>query len=317
LDVVVHAGGPGADAVAPTRYDTVTPFVTSARWHPEDVGFTILSARNRTRGCPPRANLPDPQQPEAMTANEPPPAATPAATNPAAKFSNLDAGPAESVIIRPWPKVVFLYPTFVAAAIFFLLSWLRIGDAEGQLGSKVLGNTFMVVLVLNLLVFSFDFSRIKSITILISVVTILLLVGWLDQSYDVTGFLGRVFGSIDIRMNTAFYGFFAAGLGVLLAIVWINSRFNYYEVNAREILHHHGYLGDIQRWSTEGLEMNKEIYDLAEYILMRSGRLIFHPATSKKAIVLDNVAQVNRIEKSINDLLSVVAVRFNQRPGPG
>ena len=108
-----------------------------------------------------------------------------------------------------------------------------------------------------------------------------------------------------------------AGLGFLLLLVFVNTRFNYYEVNAREILHHHGYLGDIQRWSTEGLEMNKEIYDVVEYLLLRSGRLIFQPATSKKAIVLDNVAGVNRIEKEVNDLLSVVAVRLNQRPGPG
>jgi hypothetical protein len=227
------------------------------------------------------------------------------------------ADPVESVIIRPWPKVIFLYPTLVTAAVFFLLSWLGVTVAEEASGSRILGNTFMLVLLLNLLVFSFDFSRIKSITILISIVTVFLLIGWLDTSYDVTGFLGRLFGAIDIRMNTAFYGFFAGGLGILLAIVWINSRFHYYEVNAREILHHHGYLGDIQRWSTEGLEMNKEIYDVAEYILLRSGRLIFHPATSKKAVVLDNVAGVNRIEKQINDLLSVVAVRLNQRPGPG
>lgn len=227
------------------------------------------------------------------------------------------ADPVESVIIRPWPKVIFLYPTLVTAAVFFLLSWLGVTVAEEASGSRILGNTFMLVLLLNLLVFSFDFSRIKSITILISIVTVFLLIGWLDTSYDVTGFLGRLFGAIDIRVNTAFYGFFAGGLGILLAIVWINSRFHYYEVNAREILHHHGYLGDIQRWSTEGLEMNKEIYDVAEYILLRSGRLIFHPATSKKAVVLDNVAGVNRIEKQINDLLSVVAVRLNQRPGPG
>ena len=63
--------------------------------------------------------------------------------------------------------------------------------------------------------------------------------------------------------------------------------------------------------------MNKEIYDVAEYALLRSGRLIFSPMTSKKAIVVDNVANVNRIEKAINDLLSHVAVRINQRPGPG
>jgi hypothetical protein len=217
----------------------------------------------------------------------------------------------ENVIIRPWPKVVFLYPTFVVTTIFFLLSWLDL------VSPTVLGNTFMLVLWLNLLVFSFDFSRIKSITIVITIIALVLLVLWLDNKADVTGYLGKVFGKIDIQVNAAFFGFMSAGLGFLLALVFINSRFNYYEVNAREILHHHGYLGDIQRWSTEGLEMNKEINDVVEYMLMRSGRLIFQPATSKKTIVLDNVASVNRIEQCVNDLLSVVAVRLNQQPGPG
>ncbi|MBL9078646.1 MAG: hypothetical protein JNL08_14145 [Planctomycetes bacterium] len=233
-----------------------------------------------------------------MTSNTPAPSLTPAA-------------PVESVIIRPWPKIVFLYPSFVVATVFFLLSWL------GLVGPTVLGNTFMLVLLMNLMIFSFDFSRIKSITLVIGIVAAVLLVLWVDNKWDLTSFLGRVFGSIDIQMNTAFYGFLSAGLGFLLLVVFVNSRFHYYEVNAREILHHHGYLGDIQRWSTEGLEMNKEIYDVAEYLLLRSGRLIFQPATSKKAIVLDNVAAVNRIEKSVNDLLSVVAVRLNQQPGPG
>lgn len=239
-----------------------------------------------------------------MTTNQPaPPAPGPAAVE-------QDRAP-ESVIIRPWPKVVFLYPTFVTATVFFLLSWL------GVVGETVLGNTFMLVLLMNLLVFSFDFSRIKSITIVVAVIAIVLAVLLIDTKADFTGWIGRVFGAIDIRCSTSFYAFLSAGLGFLLLVVFVNTRFNYYEVNAREILHHHGYLGDIQRWSTEGLEMNKEIYDVVEYLLLRSGRLIFQPATSKKAIVLDNVAGVNRIEKEVNDLLSVVAVRLNQRPGPG
>ena len=237
-----------------------------------------------------------------MTTNQPAPPA-PAAAEP-------DRAP-ESVIIRPWPKVVFLYPTFVTATVFFLLSWL------GVVGETVLGNTFMLVLLMNLLVFSFDFSRIKSITIVVAVVAVVLAVLLIDTKADFTGWIGRVFGAIDIRCSTSFYAFLSAGLGFLLLLVFVNTRFNYYEVNAREILHHHGYLGDIQRWSTEGLEMNKEIYDVVEYMLLRSGRLIFQPATSKKAIVLDNVAQVNRIEQQVNDLLSVVAVRLNQQPGPG
>ncbi|MGB3969001.1 MAG: hypothetical protein WBO45_19870 [Planctomycetota bacterium] len=249
-----------------------------------------------------------------MTATPTPPA--PAST-PAPPPRPVAERAPESVIIRPWPKVVFLYPTFILTTIFFLLSWLGVGKADGQVGSQVLGNTFMLVLLLNLLVFSFDFSRIKSITIVISIIAIVLAVLWIDTKADITGYLGRLFGSIDIQANTSFYAFLSAGLGFLLLLVFINTRFNYYEVNAREILHHHGYLGDIQRWSTEGLEMNKEIADVVEFVLLRSGRLVFRPATSKQAIVLDNVASVNRIEQEVNDLLSVVAVRMNQNPGPG
>ncbi|MAD34359.1 MAG: hypothetical protein CMJ88_11490 [Planctomycetes bacterium] len=215
--------------------------------------------------------------------------------------------PAESVIIRPWPKVVFLYPTFVLSTICFLSSFLGVAAPE------TLGNAWMLAFMLNILVFSFDFSRIWSIVLVFALALIIVLIFWLD----LTGYMSSLLGKIHIESNTAFYGFMCGGLGLLLVIVFINSRFHYYEVNAREILHHHGYLGDVQRWSTEGLEMNKEIYDVAEYALLRSGRLIFSPMTSKKAIVVDNVANVNRIEKAINDLLSHVAVRINQRPGPG
>jgi hypothetical protein len=216
---------------------------------------------------------------------------------------------AESIIIRPWPKVVFFYPSFVAACLAFLLSLLGV-DA------RLLGNTFMLLFCLNVLVFSFDFSRIKSITIVISVIAIVLLGLWIDTRWDIS-FIGRLIGSIDIHMSTSYYATYAAFMGFVFLLVFVNSRFDYYEVNAREILHHNGYLGDITRWSTEGLEMNKEINDVVEYLLLRSGRLVFLPASSKKAIVLDNVAKVNLVEDRVNDLLSVVAVRMNQRPGPG
>ncbi len=220
----------------------------------------------------------------------------------------------ESVIIRPWPKVVFLYPTFVGASLGFLLSIL---SEPFDIESRTIGNSFMLLLCLNLLVFSFDFSRIKSITIAVGIIAVVLGLLLADTKWDVGGFLSRLVGGIDIEMNAGFYGFLSGFLGFLFLLVFVNSRFHYYEVNAREILHHHGYLGDITRWSTDGLEMNKEIYDMAEYLLLRSGRLIFLPSNAKKAIVLDNVAKVNRIETRVNDLLSHVAVRLDQRPGPG
>jgi len=231
----------------------------------------------------------------------PPPAAAPEA--------------AESVLIRPWPKVVFFYPTFIVATILFLISALS--SEQGHLGVAGLGNTFMLVFFLNLLVFAFDFSRIKSITLVIAAIAVVLLVAWLDTKWNVSGFLGKVLGSIDIRMNTAFFGWISGLFAFIFGLVLINSRFNYFEVDAREILHHHGYLGDVTRWPTDGLQMNKEINDLVEFLLLRSGRLVFLPQSAREAIVIDNVIGVNRIEDQVKDLLSIMAVRMNVRPGAG
>lgn len=227
----------------------------------------------------------------------------------------------KSLIIRPWPKVVFLYPTFIAALICWIIS-LFSGNPEltpeqiaagetAALGTPIIGNIFMIVFVLNLLVFSFDFSRIKSITILIGLIAVVLGVGWANTQWGWFEGIKDVLSGFDIRMNTQFYGTVSVFLAFVLMLVFVNTRFNYYEINHRELLHHHGYLGDITRMPTAGLHVHKEIYDLMEYVLLRSGRLIFYPQTKREAIVIDNVMNVNKVEDHIKNLLSVMAVRMS------
>ena len=241
-----------------------------------------------------------------MTESPSPEAAT-GSTAPAARKEKREPA---SVIIRPWPKVVFLYPIFLVSTAFWLISVLGGTPANAALPTNVpwMGNVFVLVTFLNFLVFAFDFSRIKSITILFGVVA----AGFALVQFDVLDWLNSAIGEIDIQMNSWFYGTFSVMMGAILLLVLINTRFNYYEVNHREILHHHGYLGDVTRMPTTGLRLNKEIYDLMEYLLLRSGRLIFYPSTSREAIVIDNVLNVNRIEDRIKDLLSVVAVRMTE-----
>lgn len=227
----------------------------------------------------------------------------------------------KSLIIRPWPKVVFLYPTFIAALICWIISMFwgsppltveQVAAGEDpKLGTSVIGNLFMIVFVLNLLVFSFDFSRIKSITLLVGLIAVILGVGWANTQWGWFQGIKDILSGIDIRMNTQFYGTTAVFLAFVLMLVFINTRFNYYEINHRELLHHHGYLGDITRMPTGGLHVHKEIYDLMEYVLLRSGRLIFYPQTKREAIVIDNVMNVNRVEDHIKNLLSVMAVRMS------
>lgn len=217
------------------------------------------------------------------------------------------SGRQQSVLIRPWPKVIFFYPTAVVALLMWFYSLLKTeGSTTGVSG---LGNWFMIVLFVNLLVFSFDFNRIKSITIVLGIVAALLALAWANTKWGVWAGLAEFLGRIDVRMNTQFFGFIAGMFAFIFLLVLINTRFSYYEVNHREILHHHGYLGDITRVPTAGLTHNKEIYDVLEFLLLRSGRLIFYPASSRNAIVIDNVININKVESRIKEMLSVIAVR--------
>jgi hypothetical protein len=238
-----------------------------------------------------------------MSESQPVPPPPPAPKRPA---------PPAGIIIRPWPKIVFLYPSFLVSTVLWLASLFA---EQGGLGlSSWAGNLFFLVLFVNLLVFSFDFSRIKSITLLFMIIALVLGIGWANTQWGWFEGIKHVLGQIDIRMNTQAYGFFSGFLAFILLLVLVNSRFNYYEINHREILHHHGYLGDITRLPTQGMNFQKEINDLLEYLLLRSGRLILYPATSRQAIVIDNVTQVNRVEERIKELLSVVAVRVADEP---
>lgn len=212
-----------------------------------------------------------------------------------------------SVLIRPWPKVVFFYPTAVTALLMWFYSLLK--EEGSTTGVSGLGDAFLIVFFINLLVFSFDFSRIKSITIVLGVIALGLGLAWANTAWHVWADLARLWAHIDVRMNTQFFGFLAGFFAFIFLLVLINTRFNYYELNHREILHHQGYLGDITRVPTAGLSHNKEIYDVLEFLLLRSGRLIFYPSSSRNAIVIDNVVNVNQIEARIKDLLSVIAVR--------
>jgi hypothetical protein len=213
-----------------------------------------------------------------------------------------------NVLIRPWPKVIFFYPTFVAATVFWFWSMIK-GDVGSTTGVPGLGNWFCAFLFLNLLVFSFDFSRIKSITILLGVVAVIAVLAWANTKWEIVTGLSRLLDKVDIRANTQFFGFVSGFFALVFLLVLVNTRFNYYEINHREILHHHGYLGDITRWPTANLRHSKEIYDLLEFLLLRSGRLIFFPASRDVPIVVDNVINVNHVESRIKELMSVIAVR--------
>ncbi len=217
----------------------------------------------------------------------------------------------DRIIIRPWPKVVFLYPTLVVALVGWFASYL---SKAGELGHPTMGWIFCTVFFLNLLVFAFDFSRMQSITIIFVIIAAFFGLLWAQSQFETFDWLKGLLANVNIKMNMQFYMFNALFLSLMLFLVFIDTRFHYYEINRNEILHHHGYLGDIHRTPTAAMRMQKEIYDLMEFALLRSGRLIFYPATAREALVIDNVIGINSVEDRIKHLLSSVSVHVRQEP---
>lgn len=219
----------------------------------------------------------------------------------------------DQVIIRPWPKVVFLYPVMIFC--FFCGIWQALSGTEAIPGldtevAGYVGRIFFVVLCINILVISFEFSRFKTVAILFFLIAVFFLLLYLSTRWEVFVFISKYFSALDIRLTESFY--FALGSYFLLVFgtVFFTTRFNYWVIKSNEILHKEGFLGDVKRYPSPNLKMTKEIKDVFEFLLMGAGKVVLYPASERQAIVLDHVMWVNSKEKRIQDLLSALSVEI-------
>lgn len=267
----------------------------------------------------------------------------------AAKGGASTADPqADSIFLVSYPKIVFLWPSFVAAlvaGIFMTFAGVPDPDAEqaarraaaaeaaetadegaeeaaeaetkpapakqaGMPGQAIVGWLFLVVLSVNLVVLSFDFPRATSLIIFFVIVAIALGLWLVGVKFpDVLPAVGNFFAHIQPIANATFYWFFVTVMGIIYLGVWINTRFDYWEVRPNELLHHHGMLSDLERISAPHMRIDKEINDIFEYLLLGSGRLILTSASEQRAIVLENVPWISRKEKAITRMLGALQVQ--------
>jgi hypothetical protein len=211
--------------------------------------------------------------------------------------------PPHTIILRPWPKVIFFYPTMLAA--FSVGGWQLFSTAREN---ESLGLVFFTILALNLLVISFEFSRMKTVSLLFLLLAVGFLLLYLGTRFAVLDFMTGILAGLHIRASSGFYLAIGSYLFVIYVGTYINTRWNYFEVRHNEIVQSSGFLGDIRRYPSPNLKFTKEINDVFEFLLLGSGRIILYPASEKEAIVLDNVLNVNRLEREMKKLLSTIRV---------
>lgn len=234
-------------------------------------------------------------------------AGTPATPKPHSKHE-----PPSNIYLVSYPKFIFLYPTFLAAlaAAVAMLFRERI-SLEVQ---HFISLAFLGIFAANLIVLSFDFPRGTSLTLFFFLVALGIgLWSLFKFNPNLLPSVTAVISRMNPEANGTFYFMLVAVMGAIYIGVMIVARFDYWEVRPNELLHHHGFLSNLKRYAAPNLRIEKEITDVFEYFLLGSGRLILHPSSEPRAIVLEHVIGIERKEAAITRMLSALQVRVQTR----
>ena len=244
--------------------------------------------------------------------------------------------------IFTYPKLVFIYPTMIAALICGIGMKL-VGDktadpikekaavaaqvAAGEPAANepppilkherfmtpqnLLGILFLGIFFFNLVTMAIDFPRFTVIAIVLTVLLGLFVLLWIAAYFDADLLKPArvIFGGIYVVANSGFYFMIAFILAVNFAIIYVTRYLDYWEILPNEILHHHGPLSDLERFPTLNLKFDKEIPDIFEFLMLGAGRLVLRVTEERKAIVLDNVIFINRKEEGLKRMMSRLEVR--------
>ncbi len=169
---------------------------------------------------------------------------------------------------------------------------------------------FLLVFAVNLVVISFDFPRTTSLTWFFAICAAVIGLWFLFTMYEnLAPAILKSLLAIKPAANASFYMIFTLIMLGMFVCVLVTRSFDYWEVKGNELLHHHGFLSNLERFSAPNLRIDKEINDLFEYMLLRSGRLIIHASDERRAIVLENVLNINAKEDQITRMLGALQVR--------
>lgn len=225
-----------------------------------------------------------------------------------------EKGGPESILLYAYPKLIFLYPSLLMALGTALYLSFSSEPLEPTNRAAVVMNTlFLAVFGINLVVLAFDFPRTTSLTLFFCAAAIVLgLVLLFTLKPELMPVIAGWVGRFRPLANATFYWTFTLILGAIFAVSFVSIQFDYWEVRPNELLHHHGFLSNLERFSAPHLRIDKEINDLFEYLLLKSGRLILQPSNERRAIILDNVPFIKDKERQITQLLSALKVDIRE-----
>lgn len=226
--------------------------------------------------------------------------------------AELEQEQPQRIYLVSYPKAIFMYPTLVAAILAGII--MTFAQTETP-RTHMVSALFMAVFTVNLVVFAFDFPRTTSLTLFFFLAAVVMAVFLTFRISDqILPWLHKLLSQYQPFANATFFFSIAGALGVVFIAVLVNVQFDYWEVTPNELLHHHGVLSNLERYSSPNLKIDMEINDVFEYFLLRAGRLILHPSTEPRAIVLENVMRIKSKEAQLTKMLGALQVQVRAAP---
>ena len=206
----------------------------------------------------------------------------------------------DRVIVRPYPKVIFFWLTWATSLVAGIIAAAKGSSALPE----HLGTVWMCVFAFNMLVIAFDFTEVVSVMVL----ALLGLFIFAGLYFDFLSFVGDFFRGLHLHMTSSFYFTMFGLFTIIFTIVFIKSRFDYWEFRHNEVIHRRGVFAEIRRYSTEDIRWFKEIPDVMERILAGAGRMILTTPREPHPIVIEHVLGIGRIDERVADILGVKRV---------
>lgn len=202
------------------------------------------------------------------------------------------------IYLRTYPKIIFFWPLLITSFVLWMIQAFIDPNS-------VLGYIWFIVFFVNIFVTAFDFSSTKFFVLILAIVIIILVLVFLVlPNYSVN--LGGI--ELDLALPWAFYMIMTVILVLILGIVIISTRFEYFKIERNEIIHKAGVFSSAERFPVKSLRFKKEIPDVFEFFMLRAGKITIMPGKADEVMILNTVLNINKREKQLDWLLSHVSV---------
>jgi hypothetical protein len=208
------------------------------------------------------------------------------------------------IFLRSYPKIIFFWPLALVSLVMWLLQMIVPTPVAWY------GNFWLAVFAINMFIVAFDFGSTKFFVLVLLGVVVILLVIFLVPDL----FAGASAIPFNPGLTANFYLATALIMVIILGLVVLGSRFDYWKIERNEIYHKAGIFSSAERLPTKSLRIKKEIPDVFEFFILRAGSITLMPGHGD-VINLPTVLNINKKQHQIDYLLSHVSIEPDELDG--